>query len=35
VSLQFFLDHPFGIMPEPYTTLPAAFPSYCKLDGPG
>ena len=35
VSLQFFLDHPFGITPEPYTTLPAGFPAYCKLDGPG
>jgi predicted esterase len=35
VSLQFFLDHPFGITPEPYTTLPAGFPSYCKLNGPG
>ena len=35
VSLQFFLDHPFGITPEPYTTLPAGFPAYCKLDGAG
>ena len=35
VSLRFFLDHPFGITPEPYTTLPTGFPSYCKLDGPG
>jgi predicted esterase len=35
VSLKFFADHPFGVTPEPYTTLPAGFPSYCKLDGPG
>jgi predicted esterase len=35
VTLQFFLDHPFGVAPEPYSTLPSGFPSYCKLDGPG
>jgi predicted esterase len=35
VAFKFFQDHPFGITPEPYTTLPAGFPSYCKLDGPG
>ena len=32
VALQFFIDHPFKTAPEPYTTLPSAFPSYCKLD---
>jgi hypothetical protein len=30
-ALQFFLDHPFGVQPEPYTTLPSAFPSYCMI----
>ena len=35
VSFKFFQDHPFGITPEPYGTLPSGFPSYCKLDGPG
>ena len=28
---QFFLDHPRGIAPEPYTALPAVFPSYCTI----
>ncbi len=32
VSLKFFQDHPFGVKPEPYTTLPSGFPSYCKID---
>lgn len=32
VAWQFFLDHPFGVKPEPYTKLPAGFPSYCKID---
>lgn len=31
-AVQFFLDHPFKVKPEPYTILPAAFPSYCKID---
>ncbi len=35
VALQFFLDHPYGITPEPYSSLPSGFPSYCKLDGAG
>lgn len=35
VALQFFADHPFGVHPEPYATLPSGFPSYCKFDGPG
>ena len=32
VSLKFFQDHPFGVKPEPYTSLPSGFPSYCKID---
>jgi len=31
-AVQFFLDHPFKVKPEPYRVLPAAFPSYCKID---
>ncbi len=31
-ALQFFLDHPYGVKPEPYTTLPSGFPAYCKID---
>jgi hypothetical protein len=30
-ALQFFLDHPYGVTPEPYTTLPAGWPSYCMI----
>jgi hypothetical protein len=30
-ALQFFLDHPYGVTPEPYTTLPAGFPAYCSI----
>lgn len=30
-ALQFFLDHPYGVTPEPYTELPAAFPDYCAI----
>jgi predicted esterase len=30
-ALQFFLDHPFGVTPEPYTTLPPGWPSYCMI----
>jgi hypothetical protein len=30
-ALQFFLDHPYGVDPKPYATLPAGFPSYCKI----
>jgi poly(3-hydroxybutyrate) depolymerase len=30
--LQFFLDHPFKIQPEPYKApLPSVFPSYCAI----
>jgi poly(3-hydroxybutyrate) depolymerase len=32
VSLQFFLDHPFKVSPEPYTMLPSGFPTYCTID---
>jgi dienelactone hydrolase len=32
VALQFFQDHPYGVKPEPYTTLPSGFPTYCKID---
>jgi predicted esterase len=32
VSYPFLRDHPFGVSPEPYTTLPSGFPSYCKID---
>jgi hypothetical protein len=30
-ALQFFLDHPYGVKPEPYTTLPAGWPTYCTI----
>jgi hypothetical protein len=30
-AVQFFLDHPYGVTPEPYTTLPAGFPAYCSI----
>ncbi len=31
-TVQFFLDHPFGVTPEPYAgALPTSFPSYCTL----
>jgi hypothetical protein len=32
VAYKFFADHPYGIKPEPYTSLPSGFPSYCKID---
>jgi poly(3-hydroxybutyrate) depolymerase len=32
VAYKFFKDHPFGVKPEPYTTLPSGFPTYCKID---
>jgi hypothetical protein len=35
VSYPFFKAHPFGIKPEPYTTLPTGFPAYCKINGAG
>lgn len=27
---QFLKDHPYQVNPQPYTSLPATFPSYCK-----
>ncbi len=30
-ALQFFLDHPYGVTPEPYTALPAGWPTYCAI----
>jgi hypothetical protein len=30
-ALQFFLDHPYGVKPEPYTMLPAGWPTYCVI----
>jgi predicted esterase len=35
VAYAFFKAHPFGIKPEPYTTLPSGFPAYCKINGAG
>ena len=32
VAWQFFKDHPFKVKPEPYTSLPSGFPTYCKID---
>jgi poly(3-hydroxybutyrate) depolymerase len=32
VAYQFFKDHPFGVKPEPYSSLPSGFPTYCKID---
>lgn len=32
--IQFFLDHPFRLTPEPYlTSRPSSFPSYCVYPG--
>ena len=28
---QFFKDHPYKVDPEPYRSVPATFPTYCKL----
>lgn len=28
---QFFKDHPYKVNPEPYTTLPSGWPSYCSI----
>ncbi|MGO9836682.1 MAG: hypothetical protein ACLP1X_21005 [Polyangiaceae bacterium] len=35
VALKFLNDHPFGIKPEPYTSLPSGFPTYCALNAAG
>jgi hypothetical protein len=32
VAWKFFNDHPYGVKPEPYTSLPSGFPTYCKID---
>jgi predicted esterase len=32
VAWKFFSDHPFGVKPEPYASLPSGFPTYCKID---
>lgn len=32
VSWTFFKAHPFMVKPEPWTSLPAGFPSYCTID---
>ena len=29
---KFFADHPYGVKPEPWTSLPSGFPTYCKID---
>jgi dienelactone hydrolase len=33
-ATQFFLDHPYGVKPEPYTAIPSGWPSYCKIVSP-
>ena len=30
-AVQFFLDHPYGVKPEPYATLPSGWPAYCTI----
>jgi len=35
VALKFLNDHPFKIKPEPYTSLPSGFPTYCALNAAG
>ena len=30
-AVQFFHDHPYGVTPEPYTSLPAGWPAYCTI----
>jgi predicted esterase len=35
VAYSFFKAHPFGVKPEPYTSLPSGFPTYCKINGAG
>jgi hypothetical protein len=33
VAFKFFVDHPFGVKPDPYAGgLPSGFPTYCKID---
>jgi dienelactone hydrolase len=35
VAYAFLKAHPFGIKPEPYTSLPSGYPTYCTLNGAG
>jgi dienelactone hydrolase len=35
VAWKFFSDHPYGVSPEPYTSLPSGFPTYCALNAAG
>jgi hypothetical protein len=30
-AVQFFLDHPYGVKPEPYTSLSGGWPAYCAI----
>jgi hypothetical protein len=30
-AIQFFIDHPYGVKPAPYTALPSDFPAYCSI----
>jgi hypothetical protein len=30
-AFQLLVDHPYGVSPEPYATLPGAWPSYCTI----
>ena len=30
-AIQFFLDHPYGVKPEPYAALPSGWPTYCTI----
>jgi poly(3-hydroxybutyrate) depolymerase len=32
VAYTFFAAHPYGVKPEPWTSLPSGFPTYCKID---
>jgi predicted esterase len=35
VAWQFLDDHPYGVSPEPYTSLPSDFPAFCALNDAG
>jgi hypothetical protein len=28
---QFLKDHPYGVKPYPYASLPAGWPTYCMI----
>ena len=30
-AFQLLVDHPYGVSPEPYTALPATWPTYCTI----